>query len=106
MFGDLFGKMEEKQATLKLKLATIMITAESGGVKATVNANREITAIEIPQPLLDAKDKDQIEDLIIVALNRALKQAAEKEATETQKLMSEMMPSGLGAIGGLGNLFK
>ena len=106
MFGDLFGKMEEKQAALKQRLATLTINAEAGGVKATVNANREITALDIPQTLIDAKDKDQIEDLLIVALNRALKQAAEKEALETQKLMTEMMPPGLGAMGGLGNLFK
>ena len=45
---------------------------------------------------------DQLEDYLIEAMNRVLAKAAEQEAIESEKMMKDMMPPGLG---GLGNLF-
>ncbi len=103
MFGDLFGKMEESQAAMKKQLASLTIEGEAGGVKVTANGNREITGIDLPKDILASGDKEQIEDLLIVAINRTLKLAADKEAEEGQNLLQRMTPPGLGD---LGNLFK
>ena len=104
MFGDLLGNMEEKQKAMKEKLSTMNVTAESGdgAVKVTSNANREITNVSINKESIDMEDMEQLEDLVVIAVNRALDKAAEIEALESQKMMKDMMPPGLG---GLGDLF-
>ncbi|MEM1323267.1 MAG: YbaB/EbfC family nucleoid-associated protein [Bacteroidota bacterium] len=104
MFGDLMGNMEEQQKALKAKLAQISVEAQAGdgAVKVKANANREIVNISFDKSAMDWEDQEQVEDLVMVAVNRVLQLAAEKEAEETQKMIQDMMPPGLG---GLGNLF-
>ncbi len=100
MFGDLMGNMEERQKELKTKLAVITVEAESGdgAIKVTANANREIVNISINKEALDWNDHEQIEDLLMVAINRVLEKAAQREAAETQNLLKEMLPPGLGDL--------
>lgn len=104
MFGDMFGQMQEQQKEMRKQLATIEVEAESGegAVKVVANANREIVNISINKDKLDWEDQEQVEDLVMVAVNRALEIAAEKEAAEAQKMIQNMMPPGMG---GLSNLF-
>lgn len=104
MFGDMFGQMEEQQKEMRKQLAAIEVEAESGdgAVKVVANANREIINISINKEGLDWDDQEQVEDLVMVAVNRVLEKAAEREAEETQKLIQNMMPPGMG---GLSNLF-
>ncbi len=103
-FGKMFGDMQEKQEALKQKLKEMEVHAEAGdgAVKITANGAREIVNIQIDKNLLTNEDAEILEDLIITAVNRALVEAAEIEARETQKLLKDIMPPGLG---GLGNLF-
>ena len=103
MFGDLFGDMEAKQQALRERLAKINLEAESGdgAVKVTANANREIVNLSLSDDLLAAEDREQLEDLIVVAVNRALDLAAAKEAEENQELLKSMLPPGLEGLGGM-----
>lgn len=103
MFGDLFGQMEEQQKALREKLSEIMVEAEAGdgAVKITANAAREVTNIKLDPSILDPEDPEQLEDLLLVAINRVLEKAALKEAAESQKLISNMLPPGMeGLFGG------
>ena len=102
MFGDLMGNMEERQKEMKLKLAEITVDAEAGdgAIKVSANANREITNISINKDALDWNDHEQVEDLVMVAVNRALEKAAEQEAIESQKLINDMLPPGMGNLFG------
>lgn len=103
MFGDLFGQMEEQQKALREKLSEIEVEAEAGdgAVKITANAAREITNIKLAPSVLDPEDPEQLEDLLLVAINRVLEKAALKEAAESQKLISNMLPPGMeGLFGG------
>jgi DNA-binding protein YbaB len=103
MFGDILGNMEEKQNAMKEKLSTIILTEEAdGSIQVTANANREITNISIKKEAIDLEDMDQLEDLLMGAINRVLEKAVEQEAIESQKMMKDMMPPGLD---GLGDLF-
>ena len=103
MFGDLLGNMEEKQSAMKEKLNTIILTEEvgDGAIQVTANANREITNISIKKEAIDLEDMEQLEDLLMVAINRVLEKAAAEEGVESQKMMKDMMPPGLGGIGDL-----
>lgn len=102
MFGDLFGNVEQQQAEMRKKLAEISVTAEAGGgaVIVTANANREILDVKIDKSKLDWEDLDEVQDLIVAAVNNALEKAMVKEQAEAQKLISQMMPPGMSGLFG------
>ena len=103
MFGDILGNMEERQKEMRQKLAAIQVEGEAGdgAVVVTANAAREITNISINEHILDRMDAEQLEDLLLVAVNRALEKAAATEAAESQKLLKDMMPPGMGDLSNL-----
>ncbi|MBK6948079.1 MAG: YbaB/EbfC family nucleoid-associated protein [Haliscomenobacter sp.] len=97
MFGNLFGDMEEMQRRLQEKLALIEAEAEAGegAVKVTANGNREVVNIRINPDLLKNGDPEELEDLLVVAINRALADASEKGGAESQKMMKDLLPPGM-----------
>ncbi len=103
MFGDMFGNFEEQQKEMREQLAQVTVEAEAGNgaVKVTANANREIINIAIDKDKLEWDDVEQIEDLLTVAVNRALELAAERESEEAQNLLKKMMPPGMGDLSNL-----
>jgi nucleoid-associated protein EbfC len=100
MFGNLFGGMEEKQEAMRQTLALATVTGKADGITVTATGNREIMNIQIDPAIL--ADKEQLEDLLVVAINRALKAALELEGEAAQKLLQES----LGSLGGLSSLFS
>jgi nucleoid-associated protein EbfC len=99
MFGD-FEKMQEE---MQEKLGAITVEAEAGdgAVKVTMSAKLEVENIKIDATKLDANDTEQLEDFILVAMNEAIVKAQTKAAAETQKMMQNILPGGLGSLGGL-----
>jgi DNA-binding YbaB/EbfC family protein len=100
MFGDLFSKLQEAQQKMqegKQKLGDVIIEGEAGNgaVKVSVTGTREIKTIAIDSQLMTADRKEELEDLLITALNRALKNA--EQAWE-----EEMKDVAGGMLGGLG----
>ena len=100
MFGHMMGQMEEMQAQMKEKLRAIEVVGEAGDglVRVTANGAREIVNIKIDPSLMD--DAEALEDLLLVATNRALEEAALKEAAEGKALLGNMLPGGLGGLFG------
>ena len=98
----MFGNMEDKQAEMQKKLVEIKVEAEAGdgAVKITANAARQITDIKIDTNF-KYSDLEELEDLLLIALNRAMAKAAEVEHAETQKMISEMLPPGFGNLGSM-----
>lgn len=96
----MMGQMQEMQAKMKEKLREIEVVGVAGDglVKVTANGAREILNISLDPSL--SGDLEGLEDLIVVATNRALEMAAEKEATEGQSMLGNMLPGGLGGLFG------
>lgn len=103
MFGDLLGNLEEQQKEMAAKLDSITVEDQAGGgaVKVKATASRKILNISIDKEKLDWEDVEMVEDLVLTAINNVLNKAATKEAAESQKLISQMMPPGMGGLGGL-----
>ena len=99
------GNFEEQQKQMQVKLAGITVEAEAGdgAVKVTANAAREILNVSIDKEKIDLSDLEQVEDLLVVAMNRVIEQASAKEAEESQKMVSGMLPGGMS---GLADMFK
>jgi len=90
------GKLKEaqqKMEDLKSKLDQISVTGEAQGVKVSLNGNKVVTSIDIPQMILDDRDKDQIEDLLILALNKGLENAENVAQSEGASAMKGMLPN-------------
>ncbi|MDF1550519.1 MAG: YbaB/EbfC family nucleoid-associated protein [Bacteroidales bacterium] len=103
---DIMGKMQEAQKQMeetKKQLSNVYVDAEAEGglVKVTSDCNLKITNIEISEQLLKTDDKSELEDLVIVAVNKALEKAKATQEAEMAKVAQGMMPN----LGGLGNLF-
>ena len=78
MFGDMMGKLQEAQQKMedvKTKLDGITVIGSAQGVKVTVNGNKIVTNVDIPQMIIDDGDKEQIEELFLLAVNRGLESA-------------------------------
>ena len=99
MFGDLMGMMgklketQEKVEATKKRLDTVLIDEESsdGLLKITLTANRQIKTIEIGDALLE--DKEQLEDYLILTLNKAIEKATNVHETEVAAVAKEGMPN-------------
>ncbi|MEX2379698.1 MAG: YbaB/EbfC family nucleoid-associated protein [Vicingaceae bacterium] len=96
MFGNMMGKLQEMQQKteeIKKRLETISVHAEAEGlVKVTANGNKKITSIEIDESIIKEGDKEQIEDLCILAVNRAIEKADEVFQSEMQGAAKGMLP--------------
>lgn len=61
-------------------------TAGGGAIAVRVNGKRELLNVEIDPDLLDPDDVEMLQDLILVAVNDALKKAEEAVASEMGKV--------------------
>ena len=93
------GNMQEKQKVMQEKLAAITVQAKSEGLIITANAAKEILNVEIDSSLLE--DKEQLEDLLVVTMNRLLTQIAEKEAELSQQMINDLLPPGMEGLFGM-----
>ncbi len=99
MFGDMMGKLQEMKQNVeetKKRLETITVSADAGDgtVSVTCNGNRVITNIQINPELVESNE--ELEDLLVVAMNRALEKAKNVEETEMQGAAKGMLPPGFG----------
>ncbi|RWU07542.1 YbaB/EbfC family nucleoid-associated protein [Pedobacter chitinilyticus] len=90
------GKAEE----IKKRLDGISVfgEVEGGAIKVTATANKAITGISISDEFYEQADKEELEELLQAAVNKALAQADQVSAAEMQAATKEM-------LGGFGGLF-
>ena len=99
MFGDMMsmmGKLKETQKKVeetKKRLDTVLVDEKSSDskIKVTLTANRTIKSIEIDDALLE--DKEQLEDYLILTLNKAIEKATRVNEAELGAVAKEGMPN-------------
>lgn len=99
MFGDLMGMMgklketQQKIEETKTRLNSVLIDEQSndGLLKVTVTANRVIKSIDIDPALLE--DKEQLEDYLLLVMNKAIDKATAVNEAELAAVAKEGMPS-------------
>ncbi|MDF4222811.1 YbaB/EbfC family nucleoid-associated protein [Maribacter sp. M208] len=108
MFGDMMGMMgklketQKKVEETKKRLDKVSLEEKSndGLISVTITANREVKKIVIDDSLL--QDKEQLEDYLILTLNKAIKNATNVNETELAAVAKDGMPN----IPGMDSLFK
>ena len=92
-------KMQQELLRMQQEQESKTFTAKAGGgmVAATVNGKHELTALQINPEAVDPDDVDMLQDMIIAAVNEAMRTADSEAANNMSKLT--------GGLGGLGGLF-
>lgn len=92
-----FGPMKDAMDQSKKKLDTITVKgeAEGGLVTVYVSGNRRVTDINISQDLIEEGDKEAIQELLQVALNKALESADSVNEMEMASTARGFMPPGM-----------
>lgn len=101
----MMGKLRETQQKIedtKKRLDTVLIDEKSsdGLLKVTVTANNKIKSIAIDDSLLE--DKDQLEDYLILVINKSIEKATAVNQGELDAVTKMDMPM----IPGMEDMFK
>lgn len=86
-------EMEKTQEELNEKELTV--TAGGGAIEVTVNGSKEITKLVIDPEVVDPDDVEMLQDLIIAAVNEAMRQVEEMVETEMNKITGGLNFPGL-----------
>ena len=100
---DKILEAQQKAGEMKKRLDAISVSGSSEGGRITVvaNGNKVVQAINIDEEFLKEADKEELEELLIVAINKAMEQADNVNQSEMAAVTQQMF----GGMGGLGNLF-
>ncbi|WP_374000842.1 YbaB/EbfC family nucleoid-associated protein [Bdellovibrio bacteriovorus] len=79
-------QMKMKKAQDDLALAEYEATSGGGAVKVKVNGDHMITALAIDAEVLKAGDVEMLQDMILSAVNEAVKTARDTSAKEMEKI--------------------
>ena len=99
-------KMQEEMLAAQEKLKDELVEASAGGgmVKVVMTGDLELKTLQIDPDAVDPEDVEMLQDMVMAAVNEAMRQAMELQSKATG--MGGMDPSAamdmLGGLGGLG----
>lgn len=81
-------KMQEELRRMQEEIENSVFEATAGGgvVKAAVNGKHELTALTIDPEAVDPEDVEILQDLVIAAVNEALRKVDEASSSGMSKL--------------------
>ncbi|HIQ79382.1 MAG TPA: YbaB/EbfC family nucleoid-associated protein [Candidatus Scatomorpha intestinavium] len=81
-------KMQEELRKMQEELENSVFEATAGGgvVKAAVNGRHELTALTIDPEAVDPEDVEMLQDLVIAAVNEALRKVDEASSSGMSRL--------------------
>lgn len=90
-------KMQEDMQKAQEELEAKSFTATSGGgaVEAVVSGKKEITSLTIKPEVVDPEDVEMLQDLIISAVNEAMRQIDEVSESEMNNITGGLNIPGL-----------
>lgn len=91
-------ELQSRMAELQEEMKAVEMTGEAGAgaVKATVNGQMSLTALDIEAAMLKPEEKEIVEDLIIAAVADAKAKVEVAVQEKTQGMMGDMgLPPGM-----------
>lgn len=91
-------KMQQDMAAAQEAVENASFTASVGGgvVQATVSGKKELTALTVKPEAVDPEDVEMLQDLVISAVNEALRQADEAMNSSMQSFTGGLNLPGFG----------
>ena len=95
---DMLGKLNDVKKAMddvKSRLDTISVNgvAGEGAVNIMMNGNRKVTSVAIAEKLLNADRKEELEELLELAFNRASENAQNVSETEMKAAGKGILPN-------------
>lgn len=89
--------MQQKMARLQEELAEKIVEATSGGgmVTAKVNGKQQLVSLRIDPAAVDPQDVEMLQDLVLAAVNEAVKQSQDMAQQEMGKITGGINLPGL-----------
>ena len=90
-------KMQAQIAKIQEELALKTVEASAGGgiVSVVANGKQEIVSLKIEPEVVDPQDVEMLQDLVVAAVNEALRKAQEMVAEEMRKVTGGLQIPGL-----------
>ncbi len=90
-------KMQEQMMKMQEEMEEKVYEATAGGgaVSVKINGKRELQEVKLASEVVDPDDIEMLEDLIMAAVNEALRKAEESSADEMSKLTGGLNIPGL-----------
>jgi hypothetical protein len=90
-------KMQAQMAKVQEELAQKTVEASAGGgmVTVVVTGKQEIMSITIEPEVIDASDKEMLQDLVAAAVNEGLRKSQEMVSEEMKKITGGLQIPGL-----------
>ena len=90
-------KMQENMEALQAELDAREYTVQAGGgmVTVVITGTKQIKTIEIKPDIVDPEDIETLQDIIVAAVNEAIKKVEDTNAAETQKITGNVSLPGL-----------
>ena len=90
-------KMQQDMLRMQEEMENKTYTAAAGGgmVKATVNGKHQLMALEIKEEAVDPDDVEMLQDMVIVAVNEAIREADTDSANNMSRLTGGLNLGGL-----------
>jgi len=90
-------KMQQQMAKLQEEAAKKTVEAASGGgmVTAVVNGKQQLISLKIEEEVVDPTDIEILQDLVVAAVNEAIKKSQEMLSSEMAQLTGGMKMPGL-----------
>ena len=84
-------KMQKQMENMQKELEEKEVEASAGGgaVTAIVNGKKELLNIQIDESVVDPEDIEMLQDLVLAAVNEALRKAEDMVSSEMQKLLED-----------------
>ena len=90
-------KMQERMAELQEELDAreYEIKAGGGAVTLTINGKKEVSTLDISPEIVDPDDIETLSDIIIAAVNEAIKKVEETNNEEMSKITGSVSMPGM-----------
>ncbi len=90
-------KMQQDMIRMQEELESKTYTASAGGgmVKAEVNGKNEVVSLEINPEAVDPDDVDMLQDMVIAAVNEALRSAETDKSNNMSRMTGGLNLGGL-----------
>ena len=95
MQEDMVAKQEELEAR------EYEVSAGGGVVTVKMNGKKEVLSVKLAEEVVDPDDIETLEDLVVAAMNEAIKKVESDAAEEMGSLTGGLNIPGLGGLGGL-----
>jgi len=89
--------MQQKMTRLQEELGERQVEATAGGgmVQAVVNGKQQLLSLKIEKSVVDPEDVEMLQDLVLAAVNEAIKKSQEMMQAEMGKITGGMNIPGL-----------